>query len=545
MSFLLDEHCAAELLHRACTDGERLPPWFAAVSRLLTTDATPDQAGSQLWLPALAHLIPPASPAEQSVAPLLTGPTPVLQWLPLLGCDMDYLLQHQGARDEGFYQGLLARLGPGSRLVTRTLGITPGSPLTGRTLPPEQLPATLTAQARRLPFADLATQAYRLRQDMDRRLQTVLHHGQYILGPEVGELEAKLAALAGTTHCVALSDGTAALQLALMALGIGPGDEVILPPHTFIATGEVIALLGAHPVFADIDPATFCLDPTAVARAITPRTRAILPVSLYGQCADMDALNALAQTGRGAHPIAVIEDGAESFGARYRERPSCGLSTLATTSFFPAKPLGCYGDGGACFTNDDSLAETLRQLRAHGSRRRYHHARIGVNARMDTLQAAVVLAKLEAFPAEVHQREALARRFRQALSPLFRLQALPADQTSTYCYFVIRTALRDELLAHLQGAGIACQVHFPIPLHLQEAFAHLGHQAGDFPVAEAVAGTVLSLPFSPWMGEGDITYLFDTLARWRAAHPEPADSPLQPDFPDFPGPTPQDSPCAA
>jgi len=256
-----------------------------------------------------------------------------------------------------------------------------------------------------IPFIDLVAQQARIKPELDRRIAAVLKHGQYIMGPEVDELEKRLAAYVGVKHCITASSGTDTLLIALMALGIGPGDEVITSPFTFIATGEMIALAGAIPVFVDIDPRTYNIDPAKIEGAITPRTRAIMPVSLFGQCADFDAINATAAK----YQLPVIEDGAQSFGATYRGRRSCGLSTIGSTSFFPSKPLGAYGDGGALFTDDDGLAKVMSEIRVHGQDRRYHHLRLGINGRLDTLQAAVLLAKLEIFTEEVADRGALAR----------------------------------------------------------------------------------------------------------------------------------------
>src|SRR5690349_4191876 len=260
-------------------------------------------------------------------------------------------------------------------------------------------------------FIDLKTQQVRIKEKIDAGIQRVLAHGQYILGPEVAELEEKLADFVGAKHCITCANGTDALQIAQMALGIGSGDEVITPSFTYIATAETVTLLGATPVYVDIDPRTYNLDPTLIEAAITPRTKAIIPVSLYGQCADMDAINAIADK----HGIPVIEDAAQSFGARYKDRHSCNLSTIACASFFPSKPLGCYGDGGALFTNDSELAKVMRQIARHGQDRRYHHVRVGVNSRLDTLQAAVLLSKLEIFDDEMAERQRVANRYGKLL----------------------------------------------------------------------------------------------------------------------------------
>jgi UDP-2-acetamido-2-deoxy-ribo-hexuluronate aminotransferase len=283
----------------------------------------------------------------------------------------------------------------------------------------------------------------------------------------------------------------------MMALDIKPGDEVITTPFTFIATGEMIALLRAKPVFVDIDRRTYNLDPAAIEAAVTPRTRAIMPVSLYGQCADMDAINAVAAR----HSLAVIEDGAQSFGATYKGRRSCGLSTIGTTSFFPTKPLGCYGDGGACFTNDDALAERMRQIRVHGPSRRYFHPLIGVNGRLDTLQAAVLLAKLEVLDEEIAARARIGGRYGERLAGAVPTPLIEPHNTSVYAQYTIEVDERAELQARLKSQGVPTAVHYPVPLHLQPAFAGLGQGEGTFPRAEAAARRVMSLPMHPYLDE--------------------------------------------
>lgn len=344
-------------------------------------------------------------------------------------------------------------------------------------------------------FHDLKTQYRQIHDRVHARMQTVLDHGQYIMGPEVAELEGKLAAYVGARHCIGVSDGTTAIMIAMMALGIKPGDEVITTPFTFIATGEMIALMGARPVFVDIDPRTYNLDPACIEAAITPRTRAIMPVSLYGQCADLDAINAIAAS----HKLAVIEDAAQSFGATNRGRHSCALSTIATTSFFPTKPLGCYGDGGACFTDDDELAQRMRQTRVHGQSRRYYHPTIGLNGRLDTLQAAVLLAKLETFDQELVARKRIAERYNSLLSGIASRPYIEPHNTCVYAQYTILVDRRDEVQARLKEAGIPTAVHYPVPLNLQPAFASLGQGEGSFPRAEAAAKRVMSLPMHPFL----------------------------------------------
>jgi UDP-2-acetamido-2-deoxy-ribo-hexuluronate aminotransferase len=363
-----------------------------------------------------------------------------------------------------------------------------------------------------IPFTDLKSQYAALREDIDRRIRKVLDHGQYIMGPEVGELEERLAEYVGVRHCVAASSGTDTLLMALMALGIGRGDEVITTPFSFIATAEVIALVGAKPVFVDIDPRTYNIDATKIEAAITAVTRAIMPVSLFGQCADMEAINAIADR----YGLPVIEDAAQSFGATYEGVRSCGLSTIGSTSFFPSKPLGCYGDGGALFMNDDGLAKTLREIRAHGQDRRYHHPRIGLNARMDTIQAAILLAKLERFDWEVDQRRALGGRYTDLIAAhcpaaaCCRVSSEPASScpsgltvpfiapgnTSVFAQYTLQSPDRASVIEALGEAGIPTAIHYPIPLHLQPAFSGIRQEQGPLEIAETVARQVFSIPMS-------------------------------------------------
>jgi len=345
-------------------------------------------------------------------------------------------------------------------------------------------------------FIDLQAQYRQLEEEINTRIRRVLEHGRYILGPEVAELEERLGEYVGVRHCIGLSSGTDALLVSLMALDIGPGDEVITTPFTFIATGEAIALLGARPVFVDIDPRTYNLDPTRIAAAVTPRTRAIMPVSLYGQCAEMDAIDAVARR----HELPVIEDAAQSFGARYRGRHSCALSTIGCTSFFPSKPLGGYGDGGACFTDDAALAARIRQLSVHGQDRRYHHPRIGINGRLDTLQAAVLLAKLDTFPDEVAARERIGRRYTEHLAGSVQVPYIEPHNRSVYAQYTIQLPERDAFAARLNEAGIPTAVHYPLPLTRQPALAD---PHAEIPNAAAAAERVLSLPMSPWLTRDD------------------------------------------
>lgn len=346
-------------------------------------------------------------------------------------------------------------------------------------------------------FIDLKSQYRRIRKSVAERTQRVYDHGQYIMGPEIAELEKALADQTGSGECISCASGTDALLIALMALSIKPGDEVITTPFTFIATVETIALLGAVPVFVDIDSRTYNMDPVLLEAAITPRTRAIMPVSMFGQCADLDAINEIASR----HRLPVIEDGAQSFGATYKTRQSCNLSTIGCTSFFPSKPLGCYGDGGACFTNDPELATAMRQIRAHGQSARYHHTRIGINGRLDTLQAAILLAKLEIFDEEIKLRERVAERYTRALGNHVVTPYVAPEHTSVYAQYTIAIDDRERLIRGLTAAGIPTAIHYPTPLHLQPAFKYLGMSAGSFPNSERASERVVSLPMHPYLVE--------------------------------------------
>ncbi|MDD2557438.1 MAG: DegT/DnrJ/EryC1/StrS family aminotransferase [Desulfuromonas sp.] len=355
-------------------------------------------------------------------------------------------------------------------------------------------------------FVDLAAQQERIKVKIDAAIQRVLAHGQYILGPEVTELEEKLAAYTGVKYCISCGNGTDALQIAQMALGIGLGDEVITPGFTYIATAETVALLGAKPVYVDIDPRTYNLDPTKLEAAITSRTKAIIPVSLYGQCADFDAINAIAAR----HGIPVIEDAAQSFGASYKGNKSCNLSTVAITSFFPSKPLGGYGDGGALFTNDEKLAAVIRQIARHGQDRRYHHIRVGVNSRLDTLQAAILLQKLELLDEEISLRNQVARRYTQLLneSGVDTTPYVEAHNTSAWAQYTIRVQNREQVQKKLKEAGIPTAVHYPIPLNKQPAVVDA---AAQLPVGDEVAEEVMSLPMHPYLMEHEQSHIVDLL----------------------------------
>ena len=356
-------------------------------------------------------------------------------------------------------------------------------------------------------FIDLKSQYRALRPDINQRIQKVLDHGQYILGPEVRELEEKLAAYVNSRHCISVASGTEALLISLMALGVGPGDEVITTPFTFVATAEVIALVGAKPVFVDVEPDTCNMDVARLDGAISQKTRAIMPVSLYGQCADMAQIDAIASR----HGLSVIEDAAQSFGAVYQGRRSCALSTFGATSFFPSKPLGCYGDGGALFTDDHKLALAAREIRVHGQSARYTHTRLGVGGRLDTIQAAVLLAKLERFAWELERREAIGARYQRLLEGIEQVAVRP-DRNSVWAQVTVMVERRGEVQAALKDAGVPTAVHYPRPLNLQPAYAAYG-RADACPVSSRLAERVLSLPMSADLGEADQDHVVRSLRR--------------------------------
>jgi UDP-2-acetamido-2-deoxy-ribo-hexuluronate aminotransferase len=368
-----------------------------------------------------------------------------------------------------------------------------------------------------LDFIDLKSQYDALRDNINARMQKVLDHGQYIMGPEVKELEERLAVLTGARHCITVASGTEALLICLMALDLKPGDEVITTPFTFAATGEMIVLAGATPVFVDIQPDTCNVDPAAIEAAITPRTRAIMPVSLYGQVVDMDEINSIAAR-HGAIP--VIEDAAQSFGASYKGSKSCNLSTFGCTSFFPSKPLGCYGDGGAIFTSDDALAQACREIRVHGQSKRYHHSRIGVGGRMDTLQCAVVLGKLDRFEWEIERRLSIGERYKRMLADA-RLQtgllAVRPDRNCVWAQYTVFVDDRAAVQAKLQAMGVPTAVHYPVPLHHQPAYARYG-QPDACPHSVTAASRVMSLPMSADLSEADQDRVVAALADATRGH---------------------------
>ncbi len=364
----------------------------------------------------------------------------------------------------------------------------------------------LPTQTAPLQFIDLATQQAQLRPQLEKGIEQVLRHGQYIMGPEVKELEDKLAAYTGPKHCITVASGTEALLISLMAIGIKPGDEVITTAFSFIATAEVIVLLGAKPVFIDIEPDTCNINASLIEAQITDKTKAIMPVSLYGQPADMDEINAIATK----YNLVVIEDAAQSFGATYKGKKSCNLSTIGCTSFFPSKPLGCYGDGGAIFTSDDALAQAMREIRVHGQSKRYVHTRIGVGGRMDTLQCAIVLAKLELFEWEVEQRKAIGSQYNQLLNAKLQTITQRPDRTSVFAQYTVFVDDRELVQNKLKEAGIPTAVHYPVPMHLQPAYQELCKAESCIESVKA-ANRVMSLPMHPDLNNSNQQLISDLL----------------------------------
>jgi UDP-2-acetamido-2-deoxy-ribo-hexuluronate aminotransferase len=367
-------------------------------------------------------------------------------------------------------------------------------------------------------FIDLKEQYRRYQTELERRLHAVLDHAHFVMGPEIAELEDALARFIGVRHCVTVSSGTASLEIALRALELGPGDEVITVPFTWISTAEVIALVGARPVFVDIEPHSFNMDADRLEGAITPRTRAIIPVSLFGQMADYGRINEIARD----HRLPVIEDAAQSFGATRHGRRSCGVTLIGSTSFFPAKPLGCFGDGGALFTSDDALADKFRAIRAHGGLKRHHHTVLGTNGRFDTLQAAVLLAKLPHFTAELEAREHIGARYSALLEGLCGVPAVMPGNTHVYAQYTLRVPERDQVAAFMKAQGIPTAVYYPRCLHEQPVFAGCGYRWGDFPVSERASREVLSLPMHPFLTEGEQDAVVSALAQAVHGQPQPA-----------------------
>ena len=467
-----------------------------------------------------------ASAARRQARARLRKLTEDMQWLAALAGEGDVFAE-EDPEDAQLFRSL-DRLPGKPRLLTRDKRLLAQHPEQTTT------PETFIEQALEsrpeptIDFIDLQAQQDAIRPRLEHNIHRVLQHGKYILGPEVAELEEKLADFTGAKYCISCANGTDALQIAQMAVGVGPGDEVIVPGFSYIATAETPAVLGAKPVYVDIDPITYNIDPAKIEAAITSKTRAIIPVSLYGQCADFDEINAIAEK----HGIPVIEDGAQSFGATYKGKRSCNLTTIGATSFFPSKPLGAYGDGGALFTNDKELATKLRQIARHGQDRRYHHLRVGVNSRLDTLQAAILLPKLEILEKELALRNEVAARYNKLLSgkdihgqPLtespsefvraFRGQTpvIREHNTSAWAQYTIRVPDREAVQLTLKEADIPTAVHYPIPLNKQPA---VSDETVSLSEGDRAAEQVVSLPMYPYLPYTKQKYITDTLGELTA-----------------------------
>lgn len=355
-------------------------------------------------------------------------------------------------------------------------------------------------------FIDLQAQYQKYKEEIDIQIHDVLDTSSYIMGSKVGELEANLSKFVGVKHSIACSSGTDALVLALMALDIKAGDEVITSPFTFIATAEMIAFVGAKPVFVDIDEKTYNIDPSKIETAITNKTKAIIPVSIFGQTPDMDAINNIAKK----HNLKVIEDAAQSFGAEYNGTKSCNLSDVACTSFFPAKPLGCYGDGGAIFTNDDELAKKIRIILNHGQSSKYFHSHIGINGRIDTIQAGVLNVKLKYFSNELKKRQAIAQKYNKNLKNVIT-PFVDDNSTSAWAQYCIRIPNRDKMMKKCSDRGVPTAIYYPLPLHLQEVFVYLGYKNGDFPITEKISLDIMALPMSAFLKDDEQDYIIEVV----------------------------------
>ena len=357
-----------------------------------------------------------------------------------------------------------------------------------------------------IPFFDLAAQQAVIKSQIDKNISKVLAHGKYILGPEVAELEERLCEYTGAKYCITCANGTDALQIALMAIDVGPGDEVITPAFSYIATAEATALLGATPIYVDVDPVTFNINPALIEEKITPRTKAIIPVSLYGQPADFQEINKIARK----HNLIVIEDGAQRFGAEQLGQKSCNLSDIGCTSFFPTKPLGCYGDGGAIFTSDENLAKSLRTIARHGQEKRYFHVRVGINSRLDTLQAAILLPKLDILDAEIKARDSLANKYTSYLSVDTRLTCpqILSENQSAWAQYTLKVSNRDEFRQKLDDAGIPTAVHYPMPLNKQPAVQDLNAVLNR---GDKMSGEVLSVPMHAYMNQATFEKITNAL----------------------------------
>lgn len=355
-------------------------------------------------------------------------------------------------------------------------------------------------------FIDLQAQYKAYKQEIDEQIHDILDTSSYIMGSKVAKLEKNLSKFVGCKHSIACSSGTDALLLALIALDIKAGDEVITSPFTFIATAEMIAFVGATPVFVDIDEKTYNIDPTKIEKKITSKTKAIMPVSIFGQTSDMDAINQIAKK----YNLKVIEDAAQSFGASYKDKKSCNLSDIATTSFFPAKPLGCYGDGGAIFTNDDELAKKMRIILNHGQSSKYFHSHIGINGRIDTIQAGVLNVKLKYFQEELNKRQQIATKYSNNLKNVV-VPFVDVNSTSAWAQYCIRVSNRDEMIKKCNDKGIPTAIYYPLPLHLQEVFTCLGYKNGDFPITEKVSLDIMALPMSAFLNNDQQDYIIEVV----------------------------------
>jgi len=457
------------------------------------------ERGDQIWVYVgiASTLTPQAATALKSIIDSC-------QWLAALPGEGTAAL---GAADPEMAQTILAagRLGKNTHIITGDAGRLAHAPLA--VSPSDYL--AMPKQAKPIPFIDLEKQQAMIRPGLETAIHKVLHHGQYILGPEIKELETKLAEYVGVKHAITVASGTDSLLIALMALDIGPGDEVITVPYTWISTAEVIALLHAKTVFVDIEEDSMNMNADLLENAITPRTKAIMPVGIFGQCADMTRINAIAAK----HNIPVIEDAAQSFGALHHGKRSCSLSVIGSTSFFPSKPLGCYGDGGALFTSDDALADKMLQIRVHGQKVKHQHPLVGINGRFDTIQAAVVLEKMKVFDEECRLRVEVANRYNRLFAgkPGVKTPGITQGNTSVYAQYTILVEKPDDVLAKLQKAGIPAVSYYKVPLHLQGAFKNLNHKPGDFPVAERVASQGLSLPMAPYLTEEEQQLIVSTI----------------------------------
>src|SRR5450759_4143 len=368
------------------------------------------------------------------------------------------------------------------------------------------------AETKKMDFIDLKAQQRRIRASLEQRINRVMDHGAYIMGPEIAELEEKLAKYVGVKHCVACASGTDALLMPLMAYDIGPGDVIFTTPFTFIATAEVIALLGASVVFVDIDPRTYNIDPVKLDEAIQKfvksnsgkKAKGIIPVDLFGQTADYDPIETIAKK----YGLFVLQDAAQSFGGTYKGRKAGSSGNVGATSFFPAKPLGCYGDGGAIFCNDDAMMQKLRSIRVHGQGSdKYNNIRIGINGRLDTMQAAVLIAKMEIFDEEIGLRNKVASRYSEKLKNTVVTPFVHPDCMSVWAQYSILAERRDEMLKKLKSRGVPTAVYYPKPLHLQDAFRDLGYKPGDFPISERIADSIFSIPMHPYLSTEDQDYI--------------------------------------